>query len=53
LRTTPNLDAYELNVSEEQLRTAPLATTDFFTSGQADRRWEEDIHRHYRATPYC
>jgi len=46
------LDAYELNVTEDQLRNAPLATTDFFTTGVADQRWEDDIHRHYGATPY-
>jgi hypothetical protein len=46
------LDAYELNVTEEQLRNAPLATTDFFTTGVTDQRWEDDIHRHYRAAPY-
>ena len=52
LRYNPSLDAYELNVTEDQLRNAPLATTDFFTAGVADQRWEDDIHRHYRATPY-
>jgi hypothetical protein len=52
LRYNEGLDAYELNVTEDQLRNAPLATTDFFTSGMADRQWEDNIHRHYRATPY-
>ncbi|HWD57039.1 MAG TPA: PRC-barrel domain-containing protein [Stellaceae bacterium] len=52
LRYNESLDAYELNVTEDQLRNAPLATTDFFNTGVADRGWEDDIHRHYRATPY-
>jgi hypothetical protein len=52
LRYNERLDAYELNVTEDQLRNAPLATTNFFETGVAERRWEDDIHRHYRATPY-
>ena len=52
LRYNESLDAYELNVTDDQLRNAPLATTEFFDTGVADRRWEDDIHRHYRATPY-
>jgi hypothetical protein len=52
LRYNEALDAYELNITEDQLRNAPLATTDFFDTGVADRRWEDDLHRHYRATPY-
>jgi sporulation protein YlmC with PRC-barrel domain len=52
LRYNAQLDAYELNVTDDQLRNAPLATTDFFESGRADQRWEDDLHRHYRVTPY-
>lgn len=52
LRYNEGLDAYELNVTDDQLKNAPLATTDFFDTSVADRRWEDDIHRHYRATPY-
>jgi sporulation protein YlmC with PRC-barrel domain len=52
LRYNEDLDAYELNVSDEQLRSAPLASTDFFDTGVADRQWEDNIHRHYRAAPY-
>lgn len=52
LRYNEQLDAYELNVSDDQLRNAPLATTDFFDNGVADRQWEDNIHRHYRAQPY-
>lgn len=46
------LDAYEFDVTEDQLRNAPLATADFFTTGVADQRWGDDIHRHYRTAPY-
>lgn len=52
LRYNERLDAYELNVSDDQLKSAPLVTTGFFETGVADRRWEDDIHRHYGATPY-
>lgn len=52
LRYNESLGGYELNVTEDQLRNAPLATTDFFETGMANRKWEDDIHRHYRATPY-
>jgi PRC-barrel domain protein len=52
LRYNEQLDAYELNVTDDQLRSAPLAGDDFFQTGIADRQWEDDIHRHYRATPY-
>jgi hypothetical protein len=52
LRYNEQLDAYELNVSDDQLRNAPLATTDFFETGMAERQWEDNIHRHYRAAPY-
>jgi hypothetical protein len=52
LRYDADLDAYELNVTDDQLRNAPLVTIDFFGTGIADRRWEDDIHRHYSATPY-
>ena len=52
LHYNPQLDAYELNVTDDQLINAPLATADFFDTGVADRQWEDDIHRHYRAAPY-
>ena len=52
LRYNERLDAYELNVTDDQLRNAPLANTGFFTTGVIDRQWEDDIHRHYRAAPY-
>ncbi|MBV8775822.1 MAG: PRC-barrel domain-containing protein [Alphaproteobacteria bacterium] len=52
LRYNETLDAYELNVTDEQLRSAPLADSGFFDTGRADRQWEDDIHRHYRTAPY-
>ena len=52
LRYNEQLDGYELNVTDEQLKNAPLASTDLFETGQTDRQWENDIHRHYQATPY-
>jgi hypothetical protein len=52
LRYNEELDAYELNVSDELLQNAPAASTGFFDTGVADRRWEDDIHRHYQVVPY-
>lgn len=52
LHYNEQLDAYELNVSDDQLKNAPLVSTGFFETGVADRQWEDDIHRHYQATPY-
>ena len=47
-----NLDAYELNLTDEQLRGAPASGRDFYVNGRTDRDWERRIHDHYRATPY-
>ena len=52
LRYNENLDAYELNVTDDQLRNAPTASSDFFHTGVTDRQWEDNIHQHYRAAPY-
>jgi PRC-barrel domain len=52
LRYNEQLDAYELNVTDDQLRNAPVATEGFFETGLADRAWEDSIHSHYRASPY-
>ncbi|WP_198411874.1 PRC-barrel domain-containing protein [Microvirga flavescens] len=45
------LDAYELNLTDDQLRAAPPRTAQ---GGDAsyDREWEEHVHRYYNATPY-
>ncbi len=46
-----DLDAYELNLSNDQLGDAPQRS-----GGERDpsfdREWEEHIHRYYNATPY-
>ena len=52
LRYNERLDAYELNVTDEQLRSAPAAASGFFDTGAADRRWEGDLHRHYSVPQY-
>lgn len=52
LRYNEQLDAYELNVTDEQLKDAPLASADFFETGVTDPQWEDDVHRHYQASPY-
>jgi hypothetical protein len=52
LRYNERLDAYELNLTDDQLRTAPVASNEFYDTGAVDRGWEDDIHRHYRVTPY-
>ena len=46
-----SLDAYELNLTDEQLKSAPQRTGE----GQDpafERDWEEHVHRYYNATPY-
>ncbi|MEH3145331.1 MAG: PRC-barrel domain-containing protein [Methylobacterium frigidaeris] len=47
----PELDAYEVAITEEQLRTAP-ATSSEGRDPSYDRAWEEHVHRYYNATPY-
>src|SRR5215218_8512532 len=51
LKYNTQLDAYELNLTEDQLRGAPQRTAE---GGDAsfDREWEEHVHRYYNATPY-
>jgi hypothetical protein len=51
LKYNTDLDAYELNMTEDQLRGAPQRTAE---GGDAsfDREWEEHVHRYYNATPY-
>jgi sporulation protein YlmC with PRC-barrel domain len=51
LRYNELLDAYELNVTEEQLRNAPALAGGWDTSG-IDRDWERNIHNYYHASPY-
>jgi PRC-barrel domain len=51
LRYNENLDAYELNVTDDQLRRAPALDTGW-ESGMIGRDWERDVHDYYRAAPY-
>ena len=51
LRYNENLDAYELNLADEQLRGAPMPGSGWET-GTVDRSWERNIHDYYRASPY-
>jgi hypothetical protein len=51
LKYNERLDAYELNVTDEQLRGAPLPATGWET-GVVDRGWERSLHDYYQAPPY-
>ena len=51
LRYNEDLDAYELNVTDDQLRGAPVLGSGWDT-GRVDRRWERNLHDYYRASPY-
>jgi hypothetical protein len=51
LRYIENLDAYELNLADDQLRRAP--TLDGGTeSGMVGRDWDRTVHDSYRAALY-
>ena len=50
-----DLDGYELNITDEQLRGAPKRDEtgrDDRTDPSFSRDWEEHVHRYYNATPY-
>jgi sporulation protein YlmC with PRC-barrel domain len=51
LRYNENLDAYEMNISENQLRGAPAVGTGW-DSGTVSRDWERDVHHYYGIDPY-
>ena len=51
LQYNKDLDAYELNVTEDQLRNAPVLTHGW-DSGELDRSWERNLHDYYHASPY-
>ena len=51
LRYNENLDAYELNVTDDQLRGAPALASGWNT-GSVDRSWERNLHDYYRVQPY-
>ena len=52
LKYNENLDAYELNLTDDQLRGAPAGDPGFYDTGMADRGWEQRIHDYYRVSPY-
>lgn len=54
LKYNTDLDAYELNLTEEQLRSAPRRTAQGQDAHDPsfERDWEEHVHRYYNATPY-
>ena len=51
LKYNTALDAYELNLTEDQLRGAPRRSPEG-RDASFDRDWEEHVHRYYNATPY-
>lgn len=52
LQYNEGLDAYELNVTDDQLRQAPATTEGFSDTGMADRSWETSVHDYYKVRPY-
>ena len=46
-----DLDAYEVNLTADQLRGAP-ARTEEGGDPALERDWEEQVHRYYDAVPY-
>ena len=51
LKYSTELDAYELNLTEDQLRGSPRQSAEG-KDASFDRDWEEHVHRYYNATPY-
>jgi len=51
LRYNENLDAYEMNITENQLRGAP-AVAQGWDTGTVSRNWERDVHTYYGVDPY-
>ena len=51
LRFDPGHDAYVVDITEEQLRSAPPRSPEG-TDPSDDRAWEEQVHRYYNAAPY-
>jgi PRC-barrel domain len=46
-----NLDAYEVNITENQLREAPPPAGSWET-GTVNRDWERNLHNYYGVDPY-
>ncbi len=51
LHYNPDLDAYELDLSDEQLRESPARDAEG-QEAAVQRDWEEQVHRYYNAQPY-
>jgi hypothetical protein len=51
LKYNEDLDAYELNVTEDQLRGAPTPARGWEV-GAVDRGWERNIHDYYGVSRY-
>jgi sporulation protein YlmC with PRC-barrel domain len=51
LRYNENLDAYEMNITENQLRAAP-AVAQGWDTGTVSRDWERNVHTYYGVAPY-
>ena len=51
LKYNERLDAYELNVTEGQLRYAPMPAHGL-EAGGVEREWEHNVHSYYHAAPY-
>ncbi len=45
------LDAYEVNLTEDQLKNAP-ARNEEGSDPALDRDWEDEVHQYYNAAPY-
>lgn len=51
LRYSEDLDAYELNITPEQLKGAPRFSGEWDT-GTVNREWERNVHNYYGVDPY-
>lgn len=51
LRYDTDLDAYVVDITEEQLRDAPARSPEG-GDPEDERAWEEHVHRYYNAAPY-
>ena len=51
LRFDPEIDAYVIDITEEQLRAAPDRSPEGGNPAD-EREWEEHVHRYYNAAPY-
>ncbi len=49
LNYNPSLDAYELAITEDELRNAPKGAVE---TDWRDREWETRLHDYYRMQPY-